>query len=205
MLNRIRPRFNHATIVAYVALFVALGGSSYAAVKINGKNIKNKSIAGEKLKARTITGGKVQKNTLTGSEIRDGSLLAKNFKAGQLPAGPAGPQGAPGLPGEPGPPGTALAFAHVNADGTLETANTKNVAASNISHTTGIYCFSGLSFTPRNVVASLDPGSGLGAGEIATAWVKLGRNGCGPGTQVSVNITQSGIGFQDRAFFIMFN
>ena len=26
MLRRIRPRFNHATIVAYLALFVALGG-----------------------------------------------------------------------------------------------------------------------------------------------------------------------------------
>lgn len=41
MLSRIWPRLNHATIVAYLALFVALGGSSYSAVKISGKKITN--------------------------------------------------------------------------------------------------------------------------------------------------------------------
>jgi len=37
MFAKLRPRLNHATVVAYLALFVALGGSSYAAVKLNGK------------------------------------------------------------------------------------------------------------------------------------------------------------------------
>ena len=37
---------NHArsNAVAYAALFVALGGSSYAAVRINGSQIQNRSI-----------------------------------------------------------------------------------------------------------------------------------------------------------------
>ena len=53
-----------AMTVALVALFVALGGSGYAAVTINGKNIRNRSIAGVKLKANTVTAREVRVNTL---------------------------------------------------------------------------------------------------------------------------------------------
>jgi hypothetical protein len=74
MLSGIPPRLNHGTVVAYLALFVALGGGSYAAVTINGKNIKDKSIAGKKLKNRTITKGKIRKNTLTGTEINESKI-----------------------------------------------------------------------------------------------------------------------------------
>jgi hypothetical protein len=66
-------------VVALIALFVALGGSSYAALTINGKNIKNKSIAGKKLKNRTITQKKVKKNTLGGTVINESKL-------GQVPS-----------------------------------------------------------------------------------------------------------------------
>jgi len=60
--RRYRP--SHAVVVAYLALFVALGGSGYAAVRINGKNIRNRTIGGRKLK----------KNTLTGKEIKESRL-----------------------------------------------------------------------------------------------------------------------------------
>ena len=53
-----------STVVALLALFVALGGTGYAAVKVNGKNIKT----------RTITGKKVKNNTLTGKQIRESKL-----------------------------------------------------------------------------------------------------------------------------------
>lgn len=65
-----------ALVVSLIALFVALGGTGYAAVKINGKNLKNKSVAGKKLKNKTVTGGKIKNNTLTGTQI-DESRLGK--------------------------------------------------------------------------------------------------------------------------------
>jgi hypothetical protein len=68
-----------ALVISLIALFVAMGGSGYAAVKLNGKNIKNKSIAGKKLKNKTITGGKVKNNTLGGTQINEGAL-------GQVPS-----------------------------------------------------------------------------------------------------------------------
>lgn len=60
-MNR-RP--SPALVISIVALFVALGGTSYAAVKLNGKNIKRGTVAGTALK----------KNTLTGTQIRESKL-----------------------------------------------------------------------------------------------------------------------------------
>jgi hypothetical protein len=53
-----------AMAVALLALFIALGGTGYAAVKVNGKNITGRSIPGKA----------IRKNTLTGSEIRESRL-----------------------------------------------------------------------------------------------------------------------------------
>jgi hypothetical protein len=74
MFRRIRKHANPASLIAMVALFVALGGVSYAAATINGKDIKNKTVAGKKLKNKTVTGGKVKNDTLTGAQVNEGTL-----------------------------------------------------------------------------------------------------------------------------------
>lgn len=53
-----------STAVALLALFVALGGTGYAAVKINGKNVKNKTIAGREFKNNTLTGKQIRESKL---------------------------------------------------------------------------------------------------------------------------------------------
>src|SRR4051794_34360460 len=80
--------------VALLALFVALGGSSYAALRIGTKqisnnsvrsvDIKNRTIRGKDIHRRTVRGGNVARRTLsggnlvrnrvTGTEIRESSL-----------------------------------------------------------------------------------------------------------------------------------
>jgi hypothetical protein len=50
--------------MATLAVFIALGGTSYAAWTISGRNIKNRSIPAKKLK----------RNSLTGREIRESRL-----------------------------------------------------------------------------------------------------------------------------------
>ena len=64
MLDKIRERLTYANVMATLAVFIALGGSSYAALTISGSDIKNRSIAGKKLK----------RNALTGKEIRESRL-----------------------------------------------------------------------------------------------------------------------------------
>jgi hypothetical protein len=53
-----------STAVALLALFVAFMGTGYAAVKINGRDIK----------ARTISGKKLRNDTVTGRQIREARL-----------------------------------------------------------------------------------------------------------------------------------
>lgn len=81
-----------ALVVAVVALIVALGGTSYAALK---------------LPKNSVGASQIKKNAVTSSKVRDRTLLAKDFKSGQLPAGPRGATGAAGAPGTPGAAGSA--------------------------------------------------------------------------------------------------
>jgi hypothetical protein len=60
-----RPR--HATIVAYMALILAVSGGTFAVAKgtqINGSKLKKRSVAGAKLKKNTVTGTEVNENKL---------------------------------------------------------------------------------------------------------------------------------------------
>ena len=92
-----RSRPSYASVVSTMALFVALGGTSYAAVAITGRDVKDGSLTGSDLKDGSV-----------GSrDVKNGTLLAADFKAGQLPRGVAGPSGAAGLQGATGPAGPA--------------------------------------------------------------------------------------------------
>src|ERR687887_2920268 len=71
-------------LVAYVALLLALSGTSYAAVT--------------KL---------LPANSVGTRQVINGSLLKKDFKSGQLPRGARGPRGFAGAAGATGPAGPA--------------------------------------------------------------------------------------------------
>jgi hypothetical protein len=94
-MSRIRSRATFANVISVIALFVALGSSATAAILITGKNVKDGS----------LTGADVKNNSLGSVDVKDRNLLAKDFKLGQLPAGPRGPQGPTGASGATGPAG----------------------------------------------------------------------------------------------------
>lgn len=80
-LRKVHRRLSYANVMATAAVFVALGGSSYAAAQITGKDVRDGS----------LTGADIRNNSLTSADIENGSLLAVDFKAGQLrSAGGAG-------------------------------------------------------------------------------------------------------------------
>ena len=85
--------------VAYLALFVALGGTSFAAATvITGKNVKNGS----------LTGIDVRNRSLTGKDVKDKSLTPIDFSGSvQGPKGNTGAPGPKGDTGDTGPPGPA--------------------------------------------------------------------------------------------------
>ena len=57
---------SHTTVVAYLALFVAIGGSAYAVSKIGSPQIKNHSIRGKDVAANTLGGRQVDEGRLDG-------------------------------------------------------------------------------------------------------------------------------------------
>jgi hypothetical protein len=79
-----RPRLSYANVMATIAVFIALGGVSYATLKLPKNSVGSRQL---------------KKNAVTTAKVKDGSLKAADF-GGQLPKGD---QGAPGKPGERGP------------------------------------------------------------------------------------------------------
>jgi|GEM_PF-489893 len=59
-----KRRITPSLVLSILALFVAIGGTSYAAVKINGKNIKARTVPGKALKNNTLTGVQINENKL---------------------------------------------------------------------------------------------------------------------------------------------
>jgi len=81
MIRKLAYRIHPASVVAMLALFIALGGVSYAAVgKIGSKDIKNGAVTKVKIKKDAVTGAKVKESTL--GTVPDAAKLA-----GQVPAG----------------------------------------------------------------------------------------------------------------------
>jgi hypothetical protein len=76
-----------ATVMAFLALLVALGGTSYAAITLPANSVGTKQL---------------KKNAVTSKKVKNRSLKAVDFAAGQLPRGPQGPQGAQGPQGPAG-------------------------------------------------------------------------------------------------------
>lgn len=64
MTEKLRRRLTYANVMATLAVFIALGGSSYAAVRISGSNIENRSISARKLRHNTVGGYEIRETTL---------------------------------------------------------------------------------------------------------------------------------------------
>ena len=128
VLGTLRRRLSYANVIATLALFIALGGSSYAAIKVTGANVKDGSLTGKDVRDASLAGQDLKKDAVTSREVRDGSLLAADFAPGQAPAGAQGPKGDKGDPGEKGergekgdrgPAGSDASLNDVDAGGAL--------------------------------------------------------------------------------------
>jgi hypothetical protein len=78
-MHRLRGKLTYANVMATIALFIALGGASYAAVKlpknsVGTKQIKNKSITGAKIATGAITGGKIAPRSIGGPALNLSSI-----------------------------------------------------------------------------------------------------------------------------------
>jgi hypothetical protein len=95
-------------LIGYVALFIALGGSSYAAVRLTPGSVTARALA-----KGAVTHSKLANNSVTSANITNGTIAAGDFKAGSVlqglkgDVGSAGAQGLKGFDGLSGPKGAA--------------------------------------------------------------------------------------------------
>jgi hypothetical protein len=99
-------RLTYSNVTATLALFIALGGSSYAAVKVTGRNVVDGSLTGKDIKKRSVSLDR----------------LRTVPKGARGPQGVAGPKGDPGPAGERGPAGPVDPGQFVSATGLYEVA-----------------------------------------------------------------------------------
>lgn len=98
-------RHLRANAIAYAALFVALGGTSYAA----GTLAKN-SVGSKQIQKGAVHASDIASNAVTSAKVKNGALRAADFRATDLaslkgPKGDTGAKGDKGDPGIQGPPG----------------------------------------------------------------------------------------------------
>lgn len=74
MSRRLRNTLSPTSLLATAALFIALGGVSYAAATIGTSDIENGAVTAKKLKKNAVTAVKVRANAITGAKVNESSL-----------------------------------------------------------------------------------------------------------------------------------
>jgi hypothetical protein len=94
-LAGLRKSLTYPNVVSTLALFIALGGTSYAVVTIDGNDLKNRSVRGVKVTRNTLGAAEIRESRLgkvprATNADRVGGLTARAFRvrcpAGTVPA-----------------------------------------------------------------------------------------------------------------------
>ncbi len=103
MGSRVRAALSYSNVIATLALMIALGGTSYAAVtlgknSVRSRNIANGAVTSSKIKNGAVTGAKLGRGAVTAAAVKAGSLGASALAPGVVPAAndpgpPIGPAG----------------------------------------------------------------------------------------------------------------
>lgn len=127
------------------------------------------------------------------------------------PVGPEGPQGPAGVAGADGADGSALGYARIigTAGGvTVDATRSLNVTNANVTRGfTGIYCFNGLPFTPKVVVASPQMEVGFPQVVVGTSTVPDGGDfaSCAGDEQARIEVLNRASGaFTDATVYVVF-
>jgi hypothetical protein len=130
-MRRVRTHLSYANVMATAAVFIALGGTSYAVTQLPKNSVGSKQIRSGAVGASEIRTGAVRSKDIRDRSValKDISKAARGSLRGQT--GATGPQGPPGV-------GVTTLAAAVTAEGRY--IRSKGTTADGTSHTSsGVY------------------------------------------------------------------
>jgi hypothetical protein len=184
LFERVRARLSFANVVSTVALFLALGGTSYAAAQVLPSN----SVGSSQIRSNAVNKSEIAKNSVGSDELRGSGVTAPDIKSSAV--GPSevranaidsdeiadGGIGAADLSAAAKAAVNGITFrASANGDGTAPTGNTKGITRASA----GVYnvdlgtdvtaCHRVASATGASaVVATVSPGPSTGVITVRT-------------------------------------
>ena len=186
--------------VAYLALFVALGGTSYAAT------LPRNSVGSAQIAKDAVTASEVRRDAVSTAEVKTGAIGSGELKDRAVQATDLAPGAIPG-------PVLGYARVQLGADNKadVDEARSLNITDANVRNaadaTAGFFCFRGLTFTPRQVLVTVEH-SDTNLVDPAYATAALGSNFSPCTIPDEQAIVQTGSGNApdggDRPFLIVF-
>jgi hypothetical protein len=78
-MRRLRSKLSYANVMATLAVFIALGGTSYAVTalprnSVGSRQLRRHAVTNSKIAPGAVSGSRVKPNALTGAEINENAL-----------------------------------------------------------------------------------------------------------------------------------
>ena len=74
MLTKLRSHMSFANVIAMIALFVALSGTSYAVSKVGAKDIRKNAVRSKHIKRSQVTSSDIRNRTIRSSDLAPGLI-----------------------------------------------------------------------------------------------------------------------------------
>jgi hypothetical protein len=89
-MSKLRGRLSFANVMSVIAVCIALGGTSYAALKlpkssVGSKQLKKNSVTKAKIKKNAVTSAKIKNGSVDGAKVKDESLTGGDINAATMP------------------------------------------------------------------------------------------------------------------------
>ena len=172
-MTRFRAHLTPSMMVSLVALFIALGGVSYAAIK---------------LPAASVGTTQLKRDAVTGAKVNEASL-------GQVPSANTANTATTAESSNP------TVFAKVESNGEVVPSLSKGVATANVTHPAkGVYCINPPGFTARGGQAI--PQFEGTAGTTANLTIGGTGNCPAPAVQILTFITGAAPALENLVFYV---
>lgn len=210
-MKAIRRHLTYANVMSSLAVFLLLGGAgAYAASKKIGSNqikssavtrakIKNGAVSAEKLKNGAVTAERLADGAVGNAKLADGSVGNSKLAAESVTGDKVVESTLTEVPLANS--ANPLVFGRVNANGTVDPANSKALTGPNVTHPSkGTYCIAVPSFAPRGGYVTTEASSSQTTAQIAVG----GGGKCSPGAVLVSTWNPDAVpaGAADVAFYV---